>query len=743
MDHPDPIRIECFGPLRATWRGRETVFAGTNRGALLAYLVLHAGHPQPRDTVAAALWPDIDSGSGRHRLRQEVSALRRQCDEAGIPLAEGLDATRDTLVLDGARFTADVLDHRRLAREARLAADPSHAESLLRAATALYREPFLPAFDQPWIETTRDLLRHEQAALLERLAERQSARGDADAARDTLERLVRHDPLREESHLHLMRLHDAAGHPARAVRQYQTLETLLRSQLGVPPSRPLRDAYDAIRSRLPAPPPPSPLPDPLPKTVPTPPPARRRPTPAAVLALGGALLAMAVAVVRLTPKPPRAAAALHVVWETLDHPRDGELPDAEPTALAPDTGGGAYLTGFTKTVRDDVDILVQRYAPDGRQLWSRRYSSPEHDADRAFVVAGDPSGVTVAGETYVPARPGVPEGWRIVVLRYDPDGALRWVRRLPPPADNADHRIRLVSDRAGGWYVGGTARTPRGTRVLAARLDGDGVVRWLRTAAPPGADEAQLRDMVQNREGLLVVGKTRRDTAAGNDGDDALALGITPDGALAWTHVAPDPDGGADSFDAIRTNVNEHVTAMGTATVSDAGTVFTASRFGPGGKPLWTRTLPESGPRFVPVSLVCNEVSTLFATGYQIAPDGTTNPWTACLDVDGNRRWVRTIPPQNGMGAGVNAIVQSGETFWVVGTFHRGFQPKDTEAGVLLSGVRASGEAIGTLRHHPRGHVESRTRAVMPLPDGLLVATQTVKGSAPTLCLTRFRNGAR
>lgn len=49
-------------------------------------------------------------------------------------------------------------------------------------------------------------------------------------------RIIDHDPLLEAAHRGLMRSYAARGEQALVLRQYRTLATLLRDELGVAPS---------------------------------------------------------------------------------------------------------------------------------------------------------------------------------------------------------------------------------------------------------------------------------------------------------------------------------------------------------------------------------------------------------------------------------------------------------------------------------------------------------------------------
>src|SRR5262245_54529704 len=132
--------------------------------ALLAYLALHLGQPQPREKLMALLWEDTDPERARHSLRQTLTLLRHDLAAlAGIqPLLSG-----DAVCLDSTLVSVDVESFERLSGS-------TEPESLERAA-ALYRGDFLEGLDtvgetfESWLGVERDRLRATAVHVLDRL----------------------------------------------------------------------------------------------------------------------------------------------------------------------------------------------------------------------------------------------------------------------------------------------------------------------------------------------------------------------------------------------------------------------------------------------------------------------------------------------------------------------------------------------------------------------------------------------
>ena len=133
-------------------------------------------------------------------------------------------------------------------RPGRAGAAPADQEELaaLRAAAELYRGDLLESGYDEWLLEERERLRRRHLQVLERLVELLEARREPAEAIGYAERLLREDPLREATSRLLMRLHDARGDRARALRAYHACAAALERELNVEPSAATRQAYEAL-----------------------------------------------------------------------------------------------------------------------------------------------------------------------------------------------------------------------------------------------------------------------------------------------------------------------------------------------------------------------------------------------------------------------------------------------------------------------------------------------------------------
>jgi DNA-binding SARP family transcriptional activator len=240
---PPALRIRLLGELELRLEEAPLPPLESARAeSLLAYLLLHRDAAQPRQRLAFLLWPDSTEPQARTNLRHVLHKLRRALPDADRFVDVGSRTLRwrtDAPVeLDVATF------EEALARAAR--DDGDVALAALQEAVAAYAGDLLEGSYDDWVLEQRERLRQRYLEALERLTRLHEQRGEAAQAVPYAERLLRHDPLREETYRLLMRLHDVCGNRARALRVYHACTATLERELGVEPSAATRQVYEGL-----------------------------------------------------------------------------------------------------------------------------------------------------------------------------------------------------------------------------------------------------------------------------------------------------------------------------------------------------------------------------------------------------------------------------------------------------------------------------------------------------------------
>lgn len=204
MSPPAPALRLAGAPHCLDSEGRA-VALGVQDGLLLAWLAVEG--PTPRERLATLLWPDSAAEAARNALRQRLFRLRRQC---GAELASG----NPLLAL------AEGVRH-----------DLADAATLLGDLTPEMGGPL-----RDWLQDQRQQRRErERRRLTERIAALEAS-GEPGAALPLAEALLALDPLREDAHQRLMRLHYLLGDRSAALQAFDRCEQLLKHELGARPA---------------------------------------------------------------------------------------------------------------------------------------------------------------------------------------------------------------------------------------------------------------------------------------------------------------------------------------------------------------------------------------------------------------------------------------------------------------------------------------------------------------------------
>jgi DNA-binding SARP family transcriptional activator len=238
------LRIRLLGDFQLHRDGAPLLPAESSRTeSLLGYLILNRDAPQARSRIAGALWPESTESQARTNLRHVLHNLRHAVADLDGYLAV---TSRTVQWCPRGAWWLDVAVFDEAASGAEQAADDSDAVALLRTAVEVYRGDLLPGCFDEWIDGERQRLRGAFLAALRRLAGLLEQRREHIDAIRYAERLLHHDDLAEDTYRVLMRLHDASGDRARALRVYHACAATLERELGTQPSAQTRRQYEQL-----------------------------------------------------------------------------------------------------------------------------------------------------------------------------------------------------------------------------------------------------------------------------------------------------------------------------------------------------------------------------------------------------------------------------------------------------------------------------------------------------------------
>jgi predicted ATPase/class 3 adenylate cyclase len=242
--------FRILGPLAVSDRDEPVRLAGARQRALLALLLIRANRVVPADVLIEELWGEEIPRNAANALQAAVSRVRKAIGE------ERLRSQPPGYVLDVGVDELDLSCFERLAAEGRAAlADGDGATASQRFALALelWRGPPLAEFAYEAF-AQREISRLDELRLtvIEDRIEADLSVGRHASLVGELEALVGEQPLRERLRGQLMLALYRSGRQAEALERYQAARRAGVEELGIEPTRALRELEAAILRQDPA-----------------------------------------------------------------------------------------------------------------------------------------------------------------------------------------------------------------------------------------------------------------------------------------------------------------------------------------------------------------------------------------------------------------------------------------------------------------------------------------------------------
>jgi len=239
------MRFRILGTLEVRAYGDRVALASPREQRALAALLLNPNSVVPVERMIDALWEDEPPATAVKQVRNCVSALRGRLGETGgmiVTDGPGYRLQTDADDLDSLRFRRHVAAARGLAGQGKLA----DAVDEIRNALALWRGPALDGLRTTTLAGRAAVLDEQRADAVELCAEWRLRLGETGEVVRELTEFCGEHPMRELSHLLLMRALAKEGRYAEASTLFHGLRRRLADELGVDPNPDLRRLHDRI-----------------------------------------------------------------------------------------------------------------------------------------------------------------------------------------------------------------------------------------------------------------------------------------------------------------------------------------------------------------------------------------------------------------------------------------------------------------------------------------------------------------
>jgi class 3 adenylate cyclase len=244
------LHFGMLGPLEVRSDAAPMEVRGARRRALLAYLLVHAGSPQPLDRIVDALAASDEAGASDGTVQTYVSQLRKL---VSVDAAVTLTHRAGGYVLDVPAAALDASRFEELVAAASATTNPAQQLSLLDDALRLWRGAPLDEFNGlPWADDrARQLTRLYVLGQELRVGALLDLGQHPDAVSE-LERLVSTHPLHEPFWRQLAIARYRSGRQADALAAIGEARRALAQELGIEPGPELADVERMILTQDPA-----------------------------------------------------------------------------------------------------------------------------------------------------------------------------------------------------------------------------------------------------------------------------------------------------------------------------------------------------------------------------------------------------------------------------------------------------------------------------------------------------------
>jgi uncharacterized delta-60 repeat protein len=304
------------------------------------------------------------------------------------------------------------------------------------------------------------------------------------------------------------------------------------------------------------------------------------------------------------------------------------------TSLAIDRQNNVYVTGYSTGLGSSTDYATIKYNPNGDTLWVRRYNGPGNDEDKANAIAVD-----TLGNVYVTGySKGASSSADYTTIKYNSIGETLWIRRYNGLGSDGDAAYALAIDGQGNVYVTGQSWGSGGNDdYVTIKYNSNGDTVWVRRY-DAGQDLA-CAIAVDDSGNIYVTGTSYVLSTLW----DYLTIKYNSNGDTAWVRKYNGPANNNDDARAIKVDNLGNVYVTGASGGSGTNTDYVTIKYNSNGDTVWLRKYdgPCNGWDGAN-AMAIDDLGDIYVTGYsQTTPSSAENDYaTVKYNSAGVQQWV-------------------------------------------------------------------------------------------------------
>jgi len=282
------------------------------------------------------------------------------------------------------------------------------------------------------------------------------------------------------------------------------------------------------------------------------------------------------------------------------------------TAIAVDSSGNVYVTGFSWAPDTTFDYATIKYNSVGQQQWVARYNGPGNFDDEAHAIAIDGTGnVYVTGGSW-------DDYTDYATVKYNSVGEQQWVVRYSGPGHYLDDAKAIALDNFGNVYVTGSSYGPNTESDYATvKYNAAGQQQWIARYNGPGNLWDYARGIVVDSSSDVYVTGASQDT---DGADDYATIKYNSTGQQQWVARYNGPTGSGGDAAAIVIDTADNVYVTGYSS-SNVGLDYATIKYSSAAQEQWVARYSgrANGESFA-TAIAVNSPGNVYVTGYSSDP---------------------------------------------------------------------------------------------------------------------------
>lgn len=306
---------------------------------------------------------------------------------------------------------------------------------------------------------------------------------------------------------------------------------------------------------------------------------------------------------------------------------DGQSQTAE--AMAVDTAGNVYVTGYQKQFSAGGDVATMKYSPDGDSLWKQLYVSPGGNNQPNDMEIDASGNIYIAGASWVTAQ----QDFDLLLLKYDPNGNLLWDETLDNGDGQLDTGYELAIDTYGNVIVAGFSEP----EAYLVKYNSSGDLLWQDEHEGYSTNDDWRRVDTDSVGNIYVLGEI----SPPGESNHLWTAKYDPDGNILWE----------DNY----TGTADKACYAGNLTImQDGGVVITGQswdlpnhisiitiRYGPDGTKLWQQLEKAGYTHASGDDVALDTAGNIYITGYGYDYSYQEDIITLSYSADGTLLWTK------------------------------------------------------------------------------------------------------